>query len=111
MKHSFIAIFLIALLVGCSTQRQQANQAKTDMVGMSKKDLFLCAGVPNRQEKVDDLEFLTYAGDEKNVGGAVAVSSSMALAVSHKKTCEATFVIKDDKIQQVNYKGVKSVVQ
>lgn len=107
MKHYLIVIVVLALLGGCGTQ--QTQQAQKDMVGMSKKELLLCAGVPDRQDKADDLEFLTYAGDEKTTGGIIATSQTTAVHVSHKRTCAATFVIKDEKIQQIKYKGRESL--
>jgi hypothetical protein len=60
---------------------------------MSKKDLFLCAGVPIRQERVDDLEFLSYSsgGDTEEVG--------------KRRYCDVTFVLKDGKVTKVNYSG------
>ncbi len=110
--HKLILIVLCGLaLCGCAVQQRAevAGRAQTEMVGMSKKDLFLCAGVPVRQERVEDLEFLSYAGGGDNVGGAVAMntSSNTAVAVgrSNRRYCEATFVLKDNVVQKVNYQG------
>jgi hypothetical protein len=75
------------------------------MVGMSKKELMLCAGVPVRQQQVDDLEFLTYAGGGDSTTAAVATSTRTAVSKTAHRYCEATFVLKDGVVQQVQYQG------
>ncbi|MDZ4383303.1 MAG: hypothetical protein U0937_01530, partial [Thermodesulfovibrionia bacterium] len=76
---------------------------------MSKRDLLSCAGVPVRQERADDLEFLTYAGggDSQSVGYVTKTSPSSAVAISkrHQRYCEATFILKDGIVQKINYQG------
>lgn len=105
-SYSAFLFILSVLLAGCASQRSVvAENAKTDLVGMSKKDLLTCAGVPNRQEAIDDLEYLTYTGDESRAGGAVMTSQYTAVHSSRKKSCEATFVLKDGIVQKVSYKG------
>jgi hypothetical protein len=104
---------LIALfpgISGCVFQRAQvASRAQSELVGLSKKDLLLCAGVPLRQERVDDFEFLTFAGGGDSIGGAIASSTSLntvtAVGKSTHRYCEATFVLKDGLVQKVNYQG------
>ncbi|MGZ6237744.1 MAG: hypothetical protein ACXWMJ_10560, partial [Syntrophales bacterium] len=80
-KVVLVAVVLIISFVGCAIYRSNlATRAQTELVGMTKKQLFSCAGVPSRQEQVDDLEFLTY-----------------------KHYCEATFILKDGIVQKINY--------
>jgi hypothetical protein len=110
MRKSFAVVLCGFVLASCAIQRADiANRAQTELIGMSKKDLLLCAGVPLRQERVDDLEFLTYAGGGDSVGGAVATSTSsktaFAVGKSAHRYCEATFVLKDGTVQKVNYQG------
>jgi hypothetical protein len=109
-----IATSLLVVLTlgttGCAVQRAQvADRAQTELVGMSKKDLMVCAGVPIRQERIDDLELLTYGGggDSTSIGTANAVAPGTAVGVSRTahRYCEATFVLKDGKVQKVNYQG------
>jgi hypothetical protein len=104
------SISLFLGISGCVIQRAQiASRAQTELVGMSKKDLLLCAGVPLRQERVEDLEFLTFAGGGDSIGSAVASSTSLNTATvvgkSARRYCEATFVLKDGLVQKVNYQG------
>lgn len=106
-----ITVALCGLIVSsCAVQRAEiASRAQTELVGISKKDLLLCAGVPLRQERIEDLEFLTFAGGGDNVGSAVAINTSPDTAVvsgkSARRYCEATFVLKNGMVQKVNYQG------
>ena len=106
-----ITAISICLISGCASahRSQIATRAQTELIGMSKKDLLSCAGVPVRQDHADDLEFLTYTGggDSSSVGYASRTSPSSAIIVSKRKQryCEATFVLKDGKVQKINYSG------
>ncbi len=79
------------------------------MIGMSKKDLYLCAGVPVRQAQVEGLEFLTYVGGGDSTGVAVGTSASPSVAVgaisTQRRYCEVTFVLDNDIVRKVNYQG------
>ena len=104
------AVVLVVSFSGCIYQRAGlASRAKTELVGMSKIELLSCAGVPVRQERMDNLEFLTYSVDEDGVGAAVATSTSPSTAIATGKRtyfyCDVTFVLKDGVVQKVNYKG------
>ncbi len=111
MKHTLlIATISVCLLSSCVAHRSKmATRAKTELIGMSKIDLLSCAGVPVRQERVDDLEFLTYTGggDTDSVGYATRTSPSSAFVVGKRKQryCEATFILKDGFVQKINYQG------
>jgi len=107
----FAALGLAFACGACSPlqRAETAAQAQTQMVGMSKKDLYLCAGVPVRQQTVEGLEFLTYSGggDTTSTGIATGTGSSTAVASgsSHRRYCEVTFVLRDSVIEKVNYQG------
>ena len=97
-----------ALCLSACASHQRANvaaRAQTEMIGMSKKDLYQCAGVPVRQEQVDDLEFLTYAGGGDSTTAAIATSRRTAVSKTAHRYCEATFVLKDVVVQKVSYQG------
>jgi hypothetical protein len=106
-----VAALFLFLLSGCASvhRSQVATRAQTELIGMSKKELLSCAGVPVRQERVDDLEFLTYTGggDSDSLGYATQTSTSSAVVISKRKHryCEATFILKDGLIQKINYRG------
>jgi hypothetical protein len=91
MKKLLLIAFLLS---GCVFQRaEMANRAKSELLGMSKEDLLICAGVPLKQERIDDLEFLTYSGSGGDVGKILDYS------------CEATFILKDGIIKKITYHG------
>jgi hypothetical protein len=105
-----ITVFIMFTVTGCSFQRANlASRAQKELVGMKKIDLLSCAGVPHRQQQLDDLEFFTYTGggDSVNVGVARATSHSTAIVTgkSKRRYCEATFILKDGIVQEVNYQG------
>ena len=104
---------LLPLFVGlssCAIQRAEiASRARKELVGMSKKNLLTCAGVPSRQDRFEDLEFLTYTGARDTVGtGAANSSSSNVMFGAYRaaqRDCEATFILKDGIVQNVSYLG------
>lgn len=105
-----IAVILLFAATGCSFQRANlASRAQKELVGMKKIDLLSCAGVPHRQQRSDDLEFLTYTGGGDSVGVGVASATSPSTAIvtgkSKRRYCEATFILKDGIVQKVNYQG------
>jgi len=112
MKRLVVIIIVLAVCVsGCAKQyrAEVASRAQTELVGMTKKNLLSCAGVPVRQERVDELEFLTYSGGGDSVGAGVATSISQSTAIAtgirNRRYCEATFILKDGIVQKVNYQG------
>ena len=103
MKN-IIIILLIALAAGSCARMQRAsiaNKAQTNLIGMSKLELYECAGTPSRKEVVEGVEFLTYVGGGDRTG---YVAGGRAFA-SNRRYCEATFVIKDNKVSKINYSG------
>ena len=110
IKFLAVAVVLVVSISGCTFQRAGlASRAQKELIGMTKKELLSCAGVPARQERVDDLEFLAYSGGGDSGGAAVATSTSPSTAIATGKTshryCEVTFVLKDGVVKKVNYQG------
>ena len=98
-------------LFGCAHlhRAELANRAKTELIGLSKKELYLCAGVPNRQDHIEDLEFLTYVGggDNTGVGLGTTVTNNVAVGAvsSQHRYCEVTFVLQNGVVHKINYQG------
>jgi hypothetical protein len=112
MKIAGAILISLFLLSGCASTKfgraDLAQRAKTEMIGMSKKDLLLCAGVPVRSQQVEDLEFLTYNSGGDSVGYAAGGSGSSTGggAISlHKRYCEVTFALQNGVISKVSYAG------
>jgi hypothetical protein len=75
---------------------------------MSKIDLLSCAGVPTRLLEAEGLEFLTYISGGDGTGVTVGgVNSSVHGGVTSmkKRYCEVTFILKDGRVEKVNYTG------
>lgn len=110
MRNVTFLIICTFVFAGCAVQRAQiATRAQTELIGISKKELLSCAGVPLRQEHVDGLEFLSFAGGGDSVGNAVATNTSstteVAVGKSAHRYCEATFVLQNGVVQKINYQG------
>lgn len=114
MRVFIMGVLVSLIMLGCATssskfQRAEiAERAKTEMVGMSKTDLLSCAGVPARSQQVDELEFLTYLSGGDSVGiatGGTSSSTGVGVIATKKRYCEVTFVLKDGRIEKVNYTG------
>jgi hypothetical protein len=115
VKHA--AIVVVVVVSACALQRAEtARRAQTELVGMQKRDLFACAGLPVRDEKVDDLEFLVYEGGGDVVGASTSHASATAwgntvsgnqttVAKATRRYCQATFTLKDGVVQRVTYQG------
>jgi len=111
MKRMIVFLALIAIFCsGCAFQRaSDAARAKTELIGMTKIELLSCAGVPIRQEKVGNLEFLTYSGGGDSGGPAfgTAVSPSTVIggSVRFRRYCEATFILNSGVVEKIIYAG------
>jgi hypothetical protein len=105
-RHS-VGILIAALAVaGCSVQRSNhAERAQSDLVGLSKAELFRCAGLPDKQEKVGNDEFLTYNNDLLTSGGLTIPIIGGGVNFFDSKYCHATFVLRNGRAQALHYAG------
>ncbi len=101
-----------SLLAGCAhTQFGRADFAKRaqlELVGKSKQDILMCAGVPLRSHKAQDMEFMTYysGGDSAAyVTGGSGTSAPGSTVSTKKKYCEVTFVLRGDVVEKLSYSG------
>jgi hypothetical protein len=112
MKITLALVVSAVILSGCASTKfgraDLAKRAKIELVGKSKKDILMCAGVPARSQQVEDLEFLTYySGGDSNAyvaGGAGSSAGGGAVSVKHRY-CEVTFILKDGVVEKLNYVG------
>jgi len=118
---SLAAAALILGLGACANpQAEQALFAQQAFVGMPKETLLSCAGVPERQASVDNLDYYTYSS-ERLVSRPVP-SSHLGPRWHpwygwydpfwddwdrevESRSCEATFTLKNGVVQQVVYGG------
>jgi len=93
IKMIVVSLIVLVPLASCSRARRAdraelAQQAKTQLVGLSKIELLTCAGVPVRSTTEGGLEFLSY-GSSYGWGGS----------------CVVTFVLKDGAVETISYSG------
>jgi len=112
MKYAWVSLLIAALLAGCASTKfgraDLAERAKVELIGKSKKDILMCAGVPVRSEQAENMEFMTYysGGDSDAYVAGGAGSSAGGGAVSVKKRyCEVTFILSNGIVEKVNYAG------
>jgi len=116
------AVVLGVMLAGCAdgARTQVAQQAQTGLVGMPKGQLLSCAGVPARQAAAEGREYLTYVhgggygygGPSTSIGIGGGSGSGVGIGLGlgfplfgggSAGYCEATFVLQNGVVQQVNY--------
>ncbi|MBV8169403.1 MAG: hypothetical protein JO021_21590 [Alphaproteobacteria bacterium] len=91
---------------GCAVERSNhADRARTDLVGISKAELFSCAGLPDDTQKVGDDEFVTYRNDLLTSGGITMPIIGGGVNFFDSKYCHATFVIRNGRAQALHYAG------
>ena len=75
---------------GCVFERMAiAEQAKKDLIGLTKKDLYLCAGVPVRATILEDLEILEYV--------------TTKIYGSFSEDCTVFFTLQDGIVRSIRY--------
>jgi hypothetical protein len=104
--RSACAVALAALCAGCAVERSNhAERAQTALVGLSKAELYRCAGLPDAQERVGDAEFLTYRNDLLTSGGITLPIIGGGVNFFDSKYCHATFTVKDSTVAELNFAG------
>lgn len=112
MKITLVLLLSAVILSGCASTKfgraDLAKRAKVELVGKSKKDILMCAGVPARSQQVEDMEFLTYySGGDSDAyvaGGSGSSAGGGAVSVKHRY-CEVTFILRDGVVEKLNYVG------
>ena len=101
-----MTLSLTALCAGCAVERSNhAERAQSQMLGMSKAELYRCAGLPDQQERVGDTEFLTYKNDLLTSGGITMPIIGGGVNFFDSKYCHATFLLHDSKITELTFAG------
>lgn len=87
------------LLSGCAGQ-------PSGLIGITRPDLYSCAGVPDTHATLPDREIMEYK-QTQNVEGPLSFKGpfSLALDVGGKGTCNAIFTVQDNRVTGVSYSG------
>ncbi len=96
---------------GCSSYQRanDATNAKSDMLGLSKAQVLACMGVPKHKAHVDNTEVWEYASTDGsgNSTGTSASSGSFFFSNSfHQKSfCTVNVVMTDERVTAIHYIG------
>lgn len=107
-----IAVGLAVPLCACaSASGPPPSDPQTGLYGISKARLSACAGAPAASSSLEEVEYLVYRG--KFVVGRNGLADLPTLPVigslamgdpGHEVTCEATLVIRNDRVEAVTYR-------
>ena len=104
---SRLALTLLALALGsCSLERNKtATQAETQLVGMSRADLYRCAGLPHRETVIDGVTFATYDNQLSTSNALTLPFIGGGLTQGTNNYCRTTFTLERGAVSSVNYAG------
>jgi hypothetical protein len=120
LGRTFRAVAGAGLLAACANPAaDHALYAQSALVGMPKATLLSCAGVPDRQAAVDNLEFFTYRsgrissspgslglwGGRWGPGFGYGLGGPLYDADIRSTTCEATFTLRNGAVERLVYGG------
>lgn len=104
---------LSLLLSGCAMEdSERVQQSRSTLVGLSRADLFLCAGFPSKRERIDVVrEMMTYelgggSGSGLNLNLPVVGALNLTGAAGY---CRATFELIDAHVTRVGFSGDKNL--
>lgn len=121
--YRMASVGLLMGLAACANPRaEEAANARTALVGMSREQVLACAGVPARSAVSGEQEFFTYesqsvsgygpsTGFGLGIGGLGGgrVGTGIGLGVPlgggdvRRETCQATFVLERGTVRELNY--------
>lgn len=101
--RTLVALVWMVLALGCQTHQRAAlaARAQLEMVGMAKRDVLVCAGVPDKSVLSEGLEFLTYL---RSGNGPLYDADGP----TRQKRCEVTVVLDAGKVLRVAYAETQS---
>ncbi len=104
------AMLLLALLSACAFQRaQEASDAQTKMIGMSKERVLACMGPPAAKAAEGATEVWSYpSGNGMTVGGASVVAQrgfATGVGASSSRFCTVNVTMVDGAVSRMNYVG------
>lgn len=106
MRHPILTLGLLGLCAGCSVIRSNdAEEAQHLLIGMTKPDLFSCAGLPDRTTTLGATEYLTYFNDLLTSGGLTMPIIGGGINFFDSKYCHATVTLTDSKVSSIHYSG------
>ncbi len=101
------AWLLAALTVaGCSVARSDtAADAAVKMIGLTRDQLYRCAGVPNRTASFDGTDYATFDNSEFVSSGLTLPLIGGGLNTVESQYCRTTVTLVGDRVTSVTYSG------
>jgi hypothetical protein len=94
------------VLAGCAIQRAQiAQDARAQMVGMSKEQVLTCMGPPANKATEGQTEVWGYNSGDGTVEASGSVSGGNFSGVSSSRFCKINLVFAGAAVSGVNYQG------
>src|SRR5260370_37632528 len=99
-------VALCVALAGCAIQRAQiAQDARAQMVGMSKEQVLTCMGPPASKATEGQTEVWAYNSGDGTTFASGSVSGGSFSGVSSSRFCRINLVLADGVVSAVNYQG------
>ncbi|QQO15218.1 hypothetical protein JJB99_03240 [Bradyrhizobium diazoefficiens] len=104
--RKLVVIAVSAILGGCAFQRAEiAQDARAQMVGMSKERVLACMGPPANKAVEGSTEVWGYDSGNGMQVASVSGDRYSATAVSSKRFCKINIVFAAGQVSSVNYSG------
>lgn len=99
-------VALGAALSGCALQRAQiAQDARAQMVGMSREQVLVCMGPPANKAAEGQTEVWSYNSGDGTTIASGSVSSGTFSGTSSRRFCQINVVMSGGAVSAVNYQG------
>ena len=116
--RGFATTSILCLLPSCAIQRaQEATDAKIQMIGLTKEQVFACMGVPSQKATEGGTEIWTYPSGDGHVAtfanasvqaqgsNTTAYGTASTYGVTTMRFCTVSVVMQNTKVSRVNYVG------
>jgi hypothetical protein len=101
---AFVAVAVA--LGGCAIQRAQiAQDARVQMVGLTKEQVLVCMGPPAGKAAEGQTEVWSYNSGDGTTIASGSVSYGNFSGVSSRRFCQINVVISSGAVSAVNYQG------
>ena|SRR5579872_989410 len=109
MKIRFIGFATASLLLtSCSIQRaQDAERARTSMVGLGREQVLVCMGAPDSRAAAGNTEVWTYhTGNGETISGGQVSHWGFYSGESVTRSCKVDVVLAAGQVSRIQYSGL-----
>ena len=99
-------VVLTLAMSACSIERNRtAEQAEAKLIGLTRAELYRCAGLPHRSEVIDGVEIATYDNQLTTSNALTLPFIGGGLTQGTNNYCRTTVTIDRGAVRSVNYAG------